>query len=118
MRLIPSLAGLLLMTSVAAAQPTPSPDEPGQMAPMQAQPQPQSHPRFADRFNAANTTHDGRLTREQAQAGRMGNIAKNFDVIDVDHKGYLTEQDIKAWHRAKRQANAAQPASQPGFAPQ
>jgi Ca2+-binding EF-hand superfamily protein len=46
------------------------------------------------RFKAANTTADGKLTLEQAKAG-MPRVAKNFDKIDTDHKGYITLQQIK-----------------------
>ena len=46
------------------------------------------------RFKAANTSGDGKLTLEQAKAG-MPRVAKNFDKIDVDHKGYVTLQQIK-----------------------
>lgn len=46
------------------------------------------------RFKAANTTNDGKLTLDQAKAG-MPRVAKNFDKIDVDHKGYITLQQIK-----------------------
>ena len=55
------------------------------------------------RFKAANTTADGKLTKEQAEAG-MPRIAKNFDKIDVDHKGYITLDQIKA---AMKEAEAA-----------
>jgi Ca2+-binding EF-hand superfamily protein len=47
------------------------------------------------RFKAANRTGDGKLTREEASAG-MPKVARNFDKIDKDHKGYLTLEDIKA----------------------
>lgn len=46
------------------------------------------------RFKAANTTGDGKLTKEQAKTG-MPRIYSNFDKIDVDHKGYVTLQQIK-----------------------
>jgi len=46
------------------------------------------------RFNAANTTHDGKLTKEQAIAG-MPRVAKNFDKIDTEKNGYVTLQQIK-----------------------
>ena len=46
------------------------------------------------RFKAANTTGDGKLTLQQAKAG-MPRVAKNFDKIDADHKGYVTLQQIK-----------------------
>ena len=54
------------------------------------------------KFDAANVTHDGRLTRDQAQAGGLRAVARNFDAIDRDHKGYVTKQDLREWHRARR----------------
>ncbi len=141
MRLFPGLAGLMLITTTALAQPAPDTGGPGpgydpgqQGAPMQAPPGdgqmqgpeggaaqgPQGgpmqggggpmqrpHMTLSQRFDMANTTHDGRLTREQAE-GRMHVIAHNFDRIDTDHKGYVTMQDIRAWHRAMHQARASQ----------
>jgi hypothetical protein len=59
-----------------------------------------------DRFAAANTTHDGRLTQAQAQAGGLRPVAKHFQEIDHDQKGYVTMQDIKEWHRARKAAKA------------
>ncbi len=56
--------------------------------------------RFVQRFQAANTTHDGRLTLAQAQAGHMPGIVKNFAAIDQQHLGYVTLQDIRAWRQA------------------
>ncbi len=52
------------------------------------------------KFDAANTTHDGKLTKEQAQAAHMKGIVKNFDKVDADHKGYVTLEDINAYHKA------------------
>ena len=46
------------------------------------------------RFNAANTTHDGKLTLEQAKAG-MPRVAKNFDKIDTEKNGYVTLPQVK-----------------------
>lgn len=46
------------------------------------------------RFKAANTTGDGKLTLEQAKAG-MPRVAKNFDKIDVEKNGYITLPQIK-----------------------
>src|SRR5260370_40617883 len=45
------------------------------------------------RFDEANTTHDGRLTPEQAQASWPA-IAKHFSEIDQDHRGFVTVDDI------------------------
>ena len=60
----------------------------------------------ADHFADANTTHDGRLTLEQATAGYKS-IAKSFTQIDVAHHGYVTMDDIKAWRAAKKAARMA-----------
>ena len=45
------------------------------------------------RFATANTTHDGKLTREQAAAG-MPMVAQHFDEIDTQKKGYVTLPQI------------------------
>lgn len=62
------------------------------------------HPthRLHDRFAAANTTGDGRLTRLQAQAGKLKWVASNFDAVDADHKGFVTLQDIHVFRKAHR----------------
>lgn len=60
----------------------------------------------AEHFADANTTHDGRLTLEQATTGYKS-IAKSFNQIDIAHRGYVTMDDIKAWRAAKKAARAA-----------
>ena len=55
--------------------------------------------RFAKRFDAANVTHDGKLTLEQATSAKMTGVVKNFDAIDADKKGYITKPDITAYRR-------------------
>ena len=57
-------------------------------------------------FEDANTTHDGKLTLDQATAGYKS-IAKSFAQIDVNHRGYVTLGDIKAWKPAKKAARQA-----------
>ncbi len=63
------------------------------------------HIGLAERFAAANTTHDGRLTREQAAAG-MPMVARRFDAIDVGHKGYVTLPEIRAFLAQRRPQGA------------
>jgi hypothetical protein len=53
------------------------------------------------RFTNANTTHDGHLTLDQARAG-YPSIARHFDAIDKDKRGYITEADIRAFHKTQR----------------
>jgi hypothetical protein len=125
MRLLPSFAVLMLMTTASLAQPAPDmsqqgpgPDQNQPMAPQGGYGQPQGGPmqagaRHAPMFDMANVTHDGRLTRDQAQAGGMIHIAQHFDQIDAEHKGYVTKQDIRAWRQAKKAAKQAQMQQQP-----
>ena len=54
------------------------------------------------RFEAANTNHDGKLTKAEAQAG-MPLVAKNFDQIDAAHKGYVTLDDIAQFAAKRKQ---------------
>jgi len=60
---------------------------------------------LAQRFAAANVTHDGRLTREQAERS-MPFVARDFDAIDFDQKGYVTLPEIRAF--AAQQGAAGQ----------
>ena len=55
------------------------------------------------RFEEANTTHDGHLTDAQAQAAHMRGVASHFAEIDTHHRGYITLDEIRAW-RAERRA--------------
>ncbi len=110
MRLFSTLAAALLVSTAALAQPAPDapqpPPEGGGPPPMAAAPG-TPHPSMRERFEGANTTHDGKLTREQAAAGGMPNIARHFDQIDTDRKGYITLQDLRAFAQARRAARAA-----------
>lgn len=54
-------------------------------------------------FAQANATHDGHLTLDQAKAGYV-TIARHFHDIDADGKGYVTEDDVRAWHKQQRAA--------------
>jgi Ca2+-binding EF-hand superfamily protein len=47
------------------------------------------------RFALADKNKDGRLTLAEAQVG-MPRIASNFSRIDVQKKGYVTLEEIKA----------------------
>jgi hypothetical protein len=55
------------------------------------------------RFATANTTHDGKLTRAQAQAG-MPMVAQHFDEIDAQQQGYVTLAQIEDFMRQKMAA--------------
>lgn len=51
--------------------------------------------RLEQRFAAADTNGDGRLTREEAQSG-MPRVFRRFEAIDGEGKGYVTLDDIRA----------------------
>jgi len=73
----------------------------------------QQHPHgsLRERFAAANSTHDGHLTLDQAQQG-MPMVARHFAAIDRDHRGYVTLRDIREYARTRRaeRRGAATPA--------
>jgi hypothetical protein len=48
------------------------------------------------KFEAADTNGDGKLTLAEAQAG-MPRIAQHFAEIDTNHQGYITLPQIKAF---------------------
>jgi hypothetical protein len=56
---------------------------------------------LAQRFDAANTTHDGHLTLAQAKAANMTSVVRNYDVIDTAKKGYVTIDEIHAYNRTR-----------------
>jgi hypothetical protein len=53
------------------------------------------------RFEQANATHDGHLTLDQAKAGYKA-VARHFEAMDQDKKGYVTEADIHAYYKTQR----------------
>jgi hypothetical protein len=66
---------------------------------------------WEQRFLAANLAHDGHLTLEEAKGG-YPDVAKHFEDIDADHKGYVTENDIRTWRAMRKAARrAAKPAT-------
>jgi hypothetical protein len=58
----------------------------------------QAMQRLPTRFASANTTHDGKLTRDQASTG-MPMVAKHFDEIDTQKNGYVTLPQIQTFLR-------------------
>ncbi|MDT7951240.1 MAG: hypothetical protein RQ966_07015 [Acetobacteraceae bacterium] len=60
-----------------------------------------------ERFAAANTTHDGKLTLDQAKAGRLRAVSRDFVSIDKSKRGYVTLDEIKAYQADQRAARRA-----------
>lgn len=59
------------------------------------------HERGRERFAAADRNSDGVLDSEEARA--MPKVAENFEAIDVDHDGTVTEREIHNFMRARRE---------------
>lgn len=55
--------------------------------------------RMTERFNAADTNHDGKLSLDEAKAG-MPMVARNFDQIDTGHTGAVTLDQLNAFAKA------------------
>lgn len=49
-----------------------------------------------ERFKAADTNTDGKLSRDEAKA--LPRIAEHFDKIDADKDGFVTVQELQAMH--------------------
>ncbi len=92
----------------ATAAPTASP-----AAPATATTPHHARKTLAERFADANTTHDGKLTLEQARAGRMRAVVRDFDQIDKTKRGYVTLDDIKSHQADQRAARRAARATTP-----
>ena len=121
------LAASLLLSTAAFAQTTPTaptttaPATPAVTAPAKpavAKPA-AAKPKAAvltddQRFEAANTTHDGKLTKDQATKAKWRTVTRAFTAMDKDKKGYVTLEDIKSYNAAKK---AAKPVMKPAAAP-
>ena len=115
------LAATLLFASAAVAQ-TPgavisaplTPTAPAVAAPALAVPKPVTKPKAPaltteQRFEKANTTHDGKLTKAQATTAKWTTVTRNFATIDKGKKGFVTVEEIKA--AAAKQAAPKKPAT-------
>jgi Ca2+-binding EF-hand superfamily protein len=61
-----------------------------------------------EKFNAADTDHDGLLSRDEATKG-MPRVAKHFDAIDANHDGKISLQEIAQFMNSKRAAHNEEP---------
>ncbi|APH54483.1 putative secreted protein [Granulibacter bethesdensis] len=119
-----SLALSLLLAGLTVSQPSVAADQTGNApvatsAPVASapsssateKPKDRRHRTLAQRFEDANTTHDGKLTPEQAQKG-MPFVARNFAKIDKTAKGYVTLDDIHAYQKERRAERKAKKAAE------
>src|SRR3954447_10515731 len=59
------------------------------------------HLKMEQRFGQANITNDGHLTLAQAKTGYRA-VARHFAAMDQDKKGYVTQDDIRAYYKMQR----------------
>lgn len=57
--------------------------------------------KMKERFSAADTDHDGFISRTEADSG-MPRIAQHFDQVDANHDGKLSPDEIAAYVREMR----------------
>jgi len=57
------------------------------------------------RFDAADKDHDGTLDRDEAKT--FPRISQNFDKIDANKDGKVSQAEIKSYAKAQRSAKAA-----------
>jgi Ca2+-binding EF-hand superfamily protein len=95
MRILFALIAVPLLTLSAQAQTT-------KTEPTKTAASTHKHMTLEQRFDQANVTHDGHLTEEQAQSGYKS-VAKHFAAIDKDKKGYVTEDDIRAYYKTQHE---------------
>ena len=96
-RLAATILSAILLLSLglpAVAQDLPKDDHP-----------PAHHARLTmeEHFAQANLAHDGHLTADEAKTG-YPTVARHFQEIDVDAKGYVTENDVRAWRALQKSA--------------
>lgn len=67
--------------------------------------------RLDKNFDAADRSHDGLLSKEEAEAGHVAFIAKNFDAIDTSKRGLVSKDDVHAYIRRLLMHGQPAPAS-------
>lgn len=95
--------------SGTAVAPTPTESAPAAAAPARGKTphaRRTAHP-LAERFTQADTDHDGSLTLAEARAAKMGEVVRDFGLIDKGKKGHVTLEDIQNFRRERRAARAS-----------
>jgi Ca2+-binding EF-hand superfamily protein len=63
---------------------------------------------FNEHFKKADTDGDGALSKAEAENG-MPRLAGKFDRIDSDRNGKISQEEVNAWLKARRDARQARP---------
>jgi hypothetical protein len=105
----PPLAGTAVAPGPAAgpaASPEAAPAR-GERAAHHARLEPRS---LAERFHEADTKHDGHLTVAEARVAKMGEVVRDFGLIDKNKTGSVTLEEIQQFRQERRAARAAEEA--------
>ena len=96
----------LMLTLVASVASGPGHSAQATSVPKQAEAgweQPHRHyASLAEHFVAANVSHDGKLTIEQASRAGWTRVVRHFDEIDTDHLGFVTAAQIHVYNLGQR----------------
>jgi len=88
---------LAMTTTAFAADTPPSPDRAEKAG-----------AKMREKFDAADTDHDGLLSRDETAKG-LPHLSKRFDAIDSNHDGKLSMQEIAQFLRNKRAVRGETP---------
>ncbi|NEX64287.1 EF-hand domain-containing protein [Noviherbaspirillum galbum] len=91
-------SGLAYTQTQAQADGVPQATRPAQGSPARAS---KRLAKFEEQFSAADTDHDGALTREEAEAAGLKRIVDNFDRLDANKDGKVTREEIRALIRSR-----------------
>ena len=67
--------------------------------------------RLDTNFDAADTNHDGLLSKQEAEAGHVPFIVKNFDAIDTAKRGLVSKEEVHAFIEVLLRRRQPAPAS-------
>ncbi len=112
MRLIWNAGGALMVTAMltSVASLGSDPKQPAGAGTSIRQPSDLPHRHYSglsEHFEAANTSHDGKLTVAQAVQAGWSRVAKHFDDIDCNHVGFITQAQIHAYNMSSRHSRKA-----------
>ncbi len=55
--------------------------------------------KMQERFKAADKDNDGKISKAEADAS-LPRLAKHFADIDTNKDGFITKEEMRAWHQS------------------
>ncbi len=65
------------------------------------------------RLKAADTDHDGSLSKAEVDAAKLTGLSKNFAAIDTNNDGKLSRDELKAYRAAHKGTRKGAPGTTP-----